>query len=157
MPTGTAHDLTLSEVAPGMGIEVFNSGTAAVPIDSIYFCSQFVYKKATSPSGKTEIAPGEYAAVAWPDMYELTTAQSGEILVMLGSEFPSLENTQSYVCWGSHSGGRKDDTTVGVDLLYGGDCAPALTAGSIVRKPGTNGMDASSWDTTPAPSLADCP
>jgi hypothetical protein len=155
--------LIISEIVPEMGIEVFNPGTTAVPINQIWFCSQFDYKQAPAISGKTEVAPGASVALSWPEglegmNYGLATSAGGEMLMSVGADqFPTENTTEGYVCWGNHVGGRKDDVTVGVDLLYTGDCAPALTGGAIARKPSTNGMDATSYDTTVAPSLADCP
>ncbi|HEX2879478.1 MAG TPA: hypothetical protein VHO25_08065 [Polyangiaceae bacterium] len=160
MPTGTAHELVISEVVPGMGIEVFNPGTTPVTVEHIWFCAQFDYKQAPAMNGQTQVPPGAYVALTWPtgDGYELTTAAGGEMLMMVNEDgFPTADTTQSYVCWGSHTGGRKDDTSVDVDLLYTGNCAPALTAGSITRRPGTDGLGAASYDTAAAPSLADCP
>lgn len=160
MPTGTARQLVISEVVPAMGIEVFNPGTAPVAIDMIWFCSQYDYAQTTAPSGKTEVAPGAYVALAWPEGsgYDLATVQGGEMLMMINDDgAPTPDTVQSYVCWGDHTGGRKGDTTSGAATLYMGDCAPAMTAGSLSRKPGTDGLGAASYDATVAPSLADCP
>ena len=157
-PTGTAPDLIISEVAPGMGIEVFNPGTVAVPVtDNIWFCSQFDYQEATATGGKTMVPPGGYVVLNWPASYTLATAAGGEILLYLGTDFAPTETTQQdYVCWGDHAGGRKDEP-IGGGTLFPGNCAPAMTAGAIHRKPSTPGGDAASFDSTAAPSLADCP
>ncbi|HTM45350.1 MAG TPA: hypothetical protein VL137_10370 [Polyangiaceae bacterium] len=161
-PTGAARKVIISQIVPGMGIEVFNPGTTPVSISSIWFCSDFDYQQVTAPSGKTAIAPGAFVVLAWPDSpgYALATASGGELLLNLDTFGPTPDNVQSYVCWGNHSGGREpttqDGISAGVDQLYSGACAPAMTAGALSRKPNTNGMDASSYDSAGAPSLADC-
>jgi hypothetical protein len=150
----------ISQIVPGMGIEVFNPGTAPVNISTIWFCSDFDYQQVTAPSGKTAIAPGAFVVLSWPTTY-VASATGGELLMNLDTFGPAPDNVQSYVCWGNHSGGREPSTqdgiAAGVDQLYSGACAPPMTGGALSRKPGTNGMDASSYDSAAAPSLADCP
>lgn len=160
MPTGTAHQLVISEIVPAMGIEVFNPGTAPVSLTDVWFCSQYDYRQGPAINGQTEVPPGGYVALSWPmgSGYELATATGGEMLMMINADgVPTPDTVQSYVCWGDHTGGRKGDSSSGADQLYMGNCAPALTAGSISRLPGTDGLGAASYDTAAAPSLADCP
>lgn len=157
-PTG-AEKLIISEVVPGMGIEVFNPGTTAVSLSSVWFCSQYVYEAAVSPGGKTEVPAGGYAVISWPSSYSLTTAADGEMLLYVdpsAGAFPTAENVVDYVCWGPFSGGRKDDP-IGGGTLFPGACAAAPAAGAITRLPSTSGTDAASYDVTSAASLADCP
>lgn len=157
-PTGS-EKLIISQVVPGMGIEVFNPGTTAVSLASVWFCSQYIYAQGPSASGKTEVPPGGYVMLGWPDGYELTTAADGELLLYVdptAGAFPTDQNIVDYVCWGPFTGGRKDDP-VGGGTLFPGACAAAPAAGAITRLPNTSGTDAASYDVTSAASLADCP
>jgi hypothetical protein len=158
-PTGTPHKLIISQVVPGVGIEVFNAGTTAVDVHDIWFCSSFDYQNANATSGKTSIAPGAFVVMDWPDTpnYAVATSTAGELLLYSDSEFPSPENLQSYVCWGAYVDGTGRKTDAFDTEIYTDDCAPALTNGAISRKPGTNGRGQDSYDTAAVPALADCP
>jgi hypothetical protein len=149
--------LIISEIVPGTGIEIFNPGTAAVPLADVWFCSQYDYQEAVASNAQTEVPAGGYVVVDWPESYTLATPAGGEMLMMINADgVPTPETTQTYVCWGNHAGGRQGDTSSGANVLYMGNCAPAMTAGSLARKAGTDGLGAASYDATVAPSLADC-
>jgi hypothetical protein len=156
-------ELVISEIAVDTGIEIYNPGTAAVPLSGLWFCSNYDYIQVAAANGKTEVPAGGYVHLAWPrDNYGTVDTSGGELLLYTSTDgFPTAENIHDYVCWGDHTGGRKWDSTSGEEIevarVYNGDCTAAPTAGAITLLPSTDGMGPTSYDTAAAPSLSDCP
>lgn len=166
-PTAGARpvpDVIISEIAPGQGIELYNTTDRAIDLAMarLYLCASFVYTQAIGSGNpplteKTSIPPRGYLKVSWPSEFEtVASAMAGEMLLYRGSTVPTASNVMDYVCWGSFTGGRKTMAAGGM-VLYPGDCTPAMASGSLHRKAGTNGEGPDSYDHEAAPDLADCP
>jgi hypothetical protein len=165
--------LIMSEIRPGESIEIYNTTTATIDLAMTpkwYLCAYPYYLDNTDISGltdKTSIPAGGTIKLNWPptwhekDMTALVPGvEKGEMLLYTGGLIPlKVDALKDYICWGTHTEGRKDKQTphaVGAKI-WSGDCVAAPTNGSITRKPDTSGEDKDSYDTTAEDGVKDCP
>jgi|GEM_PF-2116222 len=148
---GRSETLHISEIVPGMYIEVYNDTDAAITLGSttLQFCSPFNYAALTG----TVPARG-YATLPWPTGFS-DTLSGGEVILYRNSSFGTPASVMDFVCWGTNPHGTRMATAVSAGR-WTGSCAPAITGGAIHRRVGTDGTDASDYDTSSPPSSAAC-
>lgn len=144
--------LQISEIAPGMYIELFNAGTGPIDLGAsgFQFCSPFNY----AAVGTGTLAPGAYITVSWPSGFT-DSATRGEVILYRDSDFASPASIMDFVCWGTGGRGSRQDTAETASR-WSGACAPAITGGAIHRLTATNGAGATSYDVTSTPTGATC-
>lgn len=144
--------LQISEIVPGMYIELFNAGSSPINLGTsgFQFCSPFVY----GGVGSGTLAPGAYTTVPWPSGFTDTVSR-GEVILYRDSSFGTPASIMDFVCWGT--GGRSSrQSTAETAGRWSGACAPAITGGAIHRITGTDGDGAASYDVTSTPTGAAC-
>ena len=150
MPTGD-ETLIISQIdIATRRVELFNPGAADVVIGEEQWCDQPRYNDVAG-TGPTVIPAGGYAVHTLPSGY-LTNA-SGELAIYESDEgrFSNGALIIDFVCWGTgraDGSGRRDEATGAAK--WAGDCLPMPTMGAIIRRAGTSGTGASSYDTTSA-------
>jgi hypothetical protein len=165
--------LIMSEIRPGESIEVYNTTTKAIDLavaPKWYLCAFPLYllDDISSLTDKTSIPAGGSIKLTWPatwlDTDKVTPVPGvakGEMLLYTGRTIPANNNDlKDYVCWGTHTGGRKDKANAinAEDAkIWSGDCVAAPTNGSIARKVGTNGESKDSYDPAADDGVKDCP
>ncbi len=147
----STESLQISEVAPGMYIELFNAGSTPIDLGAsgFEFCSPFNY----APVGTGTVAPGAYISVPWPVGFSDTAAR-GQMILYRNNSYATPASVMDFVCWGTGTGGRL--STAEAASRWSGGCAPALTGGAIHRLTATDGASAASYDTTSPRSGATC-
>jgi hypothetical protein len=148
----STESLQISEIVPGMYIELFNAGTSAINLGTsgFEFCSPFVY----GGVGTGTLAPGAYITVPWPSGFTDTAAR-GEVILYRDGDFGNPASIMDFVCWGT-SGRASRQSTAETAGRWSGACAPAITGGAIHRLTATNGTGASSYSTSATPTGATC-
>lgn len=165
--------LIMSEIRPGESIEVYNTTAAAIDLSVApkwYLCAFPLYLTGdiSTLTDKTSIPAGGSVKLTWPagwlDTDKVTPipgVAKGEMLLYTGGLLPNNNNNlKDYICWGTHTGGRKDKANaVNAEdaKIWSGDCVAAPTNGSIARKVGTNGESKDSYDETAEDGVKDCP
>ena len=132
--------LQISEIAPGMYIELFNAGDRAINLGTsgFQFCSPFNY----AGVGTGTLAPGAYITVPWPSGF-IDSASRGEMILYRNSAFDTPASIMDFVCWGTGGRGTRQDTAETASR-WSGACAPAITGGAIHRLTASNGTIARS-------------
>ncbi len=157
METGhcAAVDLILEAVDPGTSITVFNPTAAPIDTTNYVFCQQPIYPSLGSIEAGVTIAPGANHMFAWPSGFSSTDA-GGEIAFYRMAGFSNPDNQIDFVCWGvGASPSRKNVAEMDGD--WSGDCAGAVTGGSIRRVPESDGRGAASYDPSGAAAALSCP
>jgi len=165
--------LVMSEIRPGESIEVYNTTAAAIDLSvkpSWYLCAFPFYLTGdiSTLTDKTSIPAGGSIKLTWPATWLdndkvtlLPGVEKGEMLLYTGGLLPTNNNNlKDYVCWGSHTGGRKDKANaVNAEdaKIWSGDCVAQPTSGSIARKVGTDGESKDSYDPAAEDGVMDCP
>lgn len=148
MPTGD-ETLIISQIdIATRRVEIFNPGASELVIGNELWCDQPSYDDVAG-TGPTTIPPGGYAVHTLPTGY--LDGDAGELAIYARRPFTTGANIIDFVCWGTaraETGGRRDEA-VGAGK-WAGDCLPMPTMGAIVRRAGTSGTGASSYDTTSA-------
>ncbi len=155
LPVGGRSDLIISEIKPGVHIEVFNTTESDIDLSlsPYWWCAPFQYR----PVSTAKVVPaGGYATVGWPDFLTNPTEGSGEVILFRTNFFFTSTNILDFVCWGA----PRAITRVGQAEEVGkwaGDCAPEIpSGGAIHRRIGTDGTRAGHYDVTSIPSPTDC-
>jgi hypothetical protein len=154
-----APKLVIAEIALGAEshIVIHNNSAEAIALAGYGLCSNYIYYQTLSKlSASPMIAPGEFLSLEVENFFKTlagASAEKGELLIFEGAGAPVAKgggtDVHDYVCWGTFTGGRRSKD--GGEKRYFGDCAPAMTAGALRRKPGTSGEDAASYDSTVTP------
>lgn len=155
--TGLSTGLWISEISPGNFIELHNATLSDIDLSlSAYqLCSRPSYMAVGPLSGGTPVLPAlGYVTLPWPPTFTDTDA-GGEIALYDGMNFNDATLMVDFVCWGvnPHLSRKTEAESAG---KWSGDCAPALSAGSIQRLPATDGTTDASYDTISAPDPTDC-
>ena len=157
-PTG-ATDLVVSEINPGDYVELFNPTSADITLNATTnykLCNFPSYTQ--SLAGVTVPAKG-YATIDWPsggglDFGDESDAELGLYKGVTSFEFNDESKLIDYICWGSHSGGRKDVAETGG--AWTGPCASAFAVGSALhRELNTPGNSAGNYEAG-TPSAQNC-
>ncbi len=147
-------NLVISEIAPGMHIELFNTTGSAIALSGVshQLCAPFLYVTLSSLAPTVTVPAGGYAIVPWPSSFGATTAAAGEVMLYANGSFGDNTAILDYVCWGASPGGRLAQAMA--ISKWSGACAPALTGGAIHRIAMRAGDLATHYDTTSPPSPA---
>ncbi|MCA9616329.1 MAG: hypothetical protein H6721_05480 [Sandaracinus sp.] len=136
-------------------VELFNPRSEAITFEMEQFCQRPLYGRVTA-TGAATLGPGEYGVYTMPSGWLGTgTTGSGELAIYADSSFSSTGSIIDFVCWGTVPGNTRKSFAEGAGI-WEGDCAPAPTAGAIVRRVSTAGDGASSYDTTAAYAATSC-
>lgn len=149
-------DLVISEIDPGTYIELFNTTDADIALSgsAIQLCSRPAYSALSARAPSVTVPAGGYATIPWPPTF-MDVDAGGEIILYANSSFATNTAILDYVCWGSipHMSRKDQAEAVG---KWSGDCAPALSAGSIARLASTTGTSASDYTVTETRTGNDC-
>lgn len=150
--SGIANELIISEIDPGSFIEIYNTTSAAIPLDgSLYeLCSPFVYSALRNLAPGVVVPAGGSVVLPWPATFT-DLDSGGEIMLYRQRPFVTSTNIMDFVCWGvnPHSTRLTQAMNVG---KWSGACAAALTSGAIARLPNTDGTVFGSYaDQVPDP------
>ncbi len=155
--------LILSEINPGDYVEVFNNTGADIDLDTVAY--QLVTGLVTEPisgvgigAGIT-VAAGGFAELGWPATFTTPDDLGGEVLLYLDTDTATDTQIMDFVCWGATpTDSHKADAENGAkwDSTAGGPCPVALVAGAIHRLASTDGLGATDYDVTSAPSPTTC-
>jgi len=166
---GTAQpaDLVISEINPGLRIELYNATNSPISLSSVthQFCSPFKYRALSALAPQVTVPPKGFALVPWPSNFD-DTDSGGEVILYKDNSFGNNDSILDFVCWGTNPHGTRIGQAVCAGK-WGGDCsnptmptadacAPALTNGAIHRKMSTTGTSAADYDTDSAASPANC-
>ncbi len=136
--TQTLPGIIFSEIDPGSYIELFNTTDSDIALSGIghRFCAPFAYVALSDNAGVVVPANG-YAELPWPSNFTADNDAGGEMILYIDASFGTDASIADYICWGSSDEDRKEQAeAVG---KWTGDCAPAITNGSIARAVGTAG------------------
>lgn len=153
--SGLANELVISEINPGDYIEIFNASDNDIVIDAEAYevCSPFIYAALTDLIPGIVVQAKSYVVLPWPAGFSDTDA-GGEILLYRRRPFMEPMNIMDFVCWGTNPHGSRKGMAEGVGK-WTGDCAGAITSGSINRLASTTGVLATNYRDA-APSPLDC-
>ncbi|MCG5052001.1 MAG: hypothetical protein KA712_03485 [Myxococcales bacterium] len=156
-------NVLLAEVAPGEGVVLYNTTNADIELtdENFFLCAQFQYSKAAKElaGGATKIPARGYLKLNWPTEFTLSKTEGGEVVLYRDASFFSASSVLDYVCWGNLPTGNQSrkTNTAGGRNEFTGDCAPAPTNGTILRKPDTAGETKDDYDATAEKKLKSCP
>ncbi len=153
-PSG-APELVISKIDLATGqVELFNPGASDLVLGDHAWCVRPAYPDVAS-TGPTTVPAGGYAVYTLPAEITLDPA-GGELALYSSGPFGIPDNMLDYVCWGTGKGSPNRATEARDGAHWTGSCAPAPTAGAIVRLPETGGVSADSYDTTATFSPTAC-
>jgi hypothetical protein len=153
-PIGDNFDVVVSEIKVGAYIELFN--TTAAPVDlSTYLTHQWcAFPSYRSVAVAITVPAGGYATVPWPGVTVPTDA-AGELVFYVDMNFINPASVLSYVCWGTGGSLRKD--TAENASRWAGPCVAAIPdGGSLHRKIGTLGTNATDYETSAINTPMNC-
>jgi hypothetical protein len=155
--------LVLSEINPGDYLELYNTTPSPIALGSsaYWLASPHDYCGVAMLAPGVTVQAGGYATVPWPSATSgcfvgfTDVDAGGEILLYLDSQFSADDHIMDFVCWGTnpHFSRKSQAEATG---KWTGPCAAALTGGAIHRAIGTDGIDASDYDTAAPPTPKDC-
>ena len=153
--SGLANELVISEINPGDYIELFNASDADIVIDNEAYevCSPFIYAALADLIPGAVVQAKSYVLLPWPAGFSDTDA-GGEILLYRERPFSEPMNIMDFVCWGTNPHASRKGMAEGVGK-WTGDCAGAISSGSINRLASTTGVLATNYRDA-APSPLDC-
>ncbi len=150
--SGLSTDLVISEIEPGVHIEVFNTTNADITLlgTTFEFCSPFEYDALEDLAPAGVVPARGYLTLSWPgDFSDL--AMGGEILIYNDTPFGDPNNIADFVCWGAGNPPSRKSEAEDVGK-WSGACAPAITQGAIHRLSATTGTGMASYgDAAPSP------
>ncbi|MCB9596659.1 MAG: hypothetical protein H6719_28300 [Sandaracinaceae bacterium] len=150
-----ATDLVIEEIDPGTSITVFNPTAAPISTAGYVFCQRPTYPSLSSIEAGVTIAANDRHVFAWPSGFADTDA-GGEVAFYSSGAFGDAAAQIDFVCWGSgHTPSRK--MTAEADGDWVGDCAGAISGGSIRRMQDADGHGPGSYDPTGAAAALSCP
>lgn len=154
--TGITVDLLISEIDPGGFIELYNNTDQPIALANVshQLCSPFDYRSLATLGPDVIIGPGGFATLPWPAGFDDVDA-GGEVILYTDLAFTFDDHIVDFICWGTNPHGSRLTQADNVNK-WTGDCAAAITGGSIHRVMSTDGTTAASYDVAGAPSPTDC-
>ncbi len=151
--------IVISEINPGDYIEVYNRSDTAVDLSMAPFADDVwcSFPRYPGLSPQIVIPALSYAVLDWDSILDTAADDAGgEMAIYInGSGFTDPTEINDYLCWGSHTGGRK--SVAESAGKWTGDCLPAIPAnGAINRLPDNIGTSATDYSVALPPNPQDC-